>query len=171
MRSQNLPFWALFLVAFLVIQIFGKLLSWVLLPWLATAGLSESVGFIIFFGLLNIFIFEVFVRLQLLQSVQMPKYAPTTVEDWPHLNKDALNYYTSALEQLGFASLGDYSAPTLRGMIRVFIHPQQMCFAEVGQLQGQQIFCALSSSLESNWSVAVTNLTTTPKIQATAYAF
>lgn len=56
-------------------------------------------------------------------------------------------------------------------MIRVFIHPQQMCFAEVGQLQEQQIFCALSSSLDSNWSVAVTNLTTTPKIHATAYAF
>lgn len=68
------------------------------MPWLVTVGLPESVGFTIFFVLLNIFVFEGFVRFQLLQSVQIPKDAPISVKDCPHLNKDALNYYTCELE-------------------------------------------------------------------------
>jgi hypothetical protein len=126
--------------------------------WLISFGLNGFLSFFIISILQNVVLLEFFGKLLIFHAFKPPRFEATKVENWPHINLDALTYYTNELQKLGFTILGDYTAPNIKGMMRLFSHPEFGCFAQVGQLKGHQIFCTISSELEAAWGMSVTNL-------------
>ena len=104
---------------------------------------------------------------KIVRSVPGQYSFPSAVpEQYPMLNRAALDRYTGDFEALGFTRLGDYSlAPSdpsksVPVFVRLFSHPRQQCFAEVGQVfpPGKAPLpfgCAVMSSLEDDWKVTV----------------
>jgi hypothetical protein len=86
--------------------------------------------------------------------------------DFPGLDTEGLEEYTQALEGLGFRQLTDYTPLTElanfpRGFGRLFVHPEEHCFAEINQAfaSGQRVplRCCVMSFLDDGWSVATTD--------------
>jgi hypothetical protein len=171
MNDKKMPRWALILIYIVVFQISGAWIMPVLLSCLKFLGLKgfylSVTGLILQLGL----IYEILGKFSILQAVKPPRFELTKVENWPHVNLDALTYYTEELQGLGFTILGDYTSPTMKGMMRIFAHSELACFAEVSQLVGNQIFCSVSSALEGDWTMAATNLESSTLVRATSYAF
>lgn len=152
------PKWVLVIPAFVAFHILNRWTSRILVFWLISFGLNGFLSFFIIAILQNVVLLEVFCKFLILQAVKPPRFESTKVENWPHFNLDALNYYTNELQKLGFTLLGDFTAPSIKGMMRLFSHPEHVCFAQVGQLTGHQIFCTISSELDADWGMSATNL-------------
>jgi hypothetical protein len=171
MRTKKLTFWKFFLIAFVAIQFLDRLVLPLLWSGLGMLGLPVWAQGLLKLVLPSIIIFETVGRLLLLRALKFSHYEPTQIADWPQLNAEALVYYTDELQKLGFTVLGDYTAPTIKGMMRLHVQPDLACLAEVGQIEGQQIFCTVSSYLEDNWFLAATNLSGTPIALGVGYGF
>jgi hypothetical protein len=152
------PKWALVIPAFVVFHILSRWTNRILIFWLVSFGLNVGLSFFVISIFQVLLIPEIFGKFLILQAVKPPRFEATKVENWPHVNLDALTYYTDELQKLGFRISGDYTAPSVKGMMRLFSHPELGCFAQVGQLTGHQIFCTISSELEEAWGMSVTNL-------------
>ncbi|MEH2275673.1 MAG: hypothetical protein V7K40_13025 [Nostoc sp.] len=111
--------------------------------------------------LINIFpfilFFEVVVKILFSSNISSKlNFVPTQLEALSQIDTKTFNYYTNALESLGFSKISDLelSESTLT-VARLFCHPKHLCFAEVIQTPGRSIvFCAISSGLEQEWSVS-----------------
>jgi hypothetical protein len=103
--------------------------------------------------------------------IQSPRFEQKKTQDWSQFNLDGFTIHTYDLKKLGFIFLGDYTAHKFRETMRLFVNPELACFAEVVQRKGQHIFCTISSELESDWAMAVTNRETTSDERASSYAF
>lgn len=129
----------------------------VILALLAMRFLPWFVHFLSFFGL----------KKKIVGSVPGQYSFPSAVpEQYPMLDREALERYTREFEGLGFTRIGDYSlAPTdptkaIPVFMRLFSHPRQQCFAEIGQVfpPGKTPIpfgCAIMSSLEDDWKITV----------------
>lgn len=82
-------------------------------------------------------------------------------ENFPALDRAALEHYTHELEALGFVHLRDYTVPqpsskyVLPGFGRLFANPALNCFAEVGQVftvKKNPLFAGMSCSIISHFS-------------------
>jgi len=125
-----------------------------------------------FFLLFLIFFLEIVVRFLIWQALPPLQFVSTQPEDHEsYLNQGKLASYTNELQALGFVHLMDYTSPTLEGIARLLGHPQQLCFAEVSQVKNSTMFCSLSSPLEENWILAVSNLSFQTTSSALMYAF
>jgi hypothetical protein len=93
---------------------------------------------------------------------------PAIPDQFPGLDKTALESFTEQFEQLGFNQLGDYSlvpagkALQIPVFLRLFTHPRYQCFAEIGQIfpRGQRpgkFGSALISSMEDGWKLGVSD--------------
>jgi hypothetical protein len=171
MRVDKLPKWVLILIGFITVHIIGKWFIPALLSWLAFLGLHGVPLHLVGLTVFVLLIYETLGKFFILQSVKSPKFEATKVENWPHVNLDGLTYYNNELEKLGFTLLGDYTAPAIKGMLRLFAHPELGCFAEVVQSIGHPIYCEISNELEAGWVMSVTNFDSSPSIRATSYAF
>jgi hypothetical protein len=129
------------------------------------------VSFLLSLLVIPFIIFEVFGKFLLLQTLNPVEYKSADISGWLTANLPELNRYTAELEQLGFVSLGDHAFTESSVMMRVFVHPQEFCFVEVGQLNDLPIICNFICYLEQNWSLAITNRAAMPQADATWYAF
>lgn len=132
-------------------------------PWidstLTAIGVPHLIVQLILLVLPQVLLLEVVLKLLFLSlTFRSPKFVPAQPEDWKGFNQDKLNDDTSELEKLGFVYLTDYRVLSHRVIARLFAHPQKFCFAELGQHEDFPMFCSISSSLEKQWSVAVTNM-------------
>jgi hypothetical protein len=114
---------------------------------------------------------EIVLRLLILSSAKPLKFIATEPEAFGHLDRERLNQQTAELEQLGFVQLSDYTIPGTTAMARLFGHPEQSCFAEVGHVKTLPMFCSISSPLEQDWSLSVTDTKSRPMLRAISYAF
>ena len=104
---------------------------------------------------------------KIVRSVPGQYSFPSAVpEQYPMLDREALERYTRDFEAIGFTRIGDYSlAPTdparaIPVFMRLFSHPRQQCFAEIGQVfppgkASLPFGCAIMSSLEDDWKVTM----------------
>jgi hypothetical protein len=134
--------------------------GWYLLLVLALLGLRFLPLFAHFLPFLGL-------KKKILRSVPGQYSFPSAVpEQYPMLDREALERYTRDFEAIGFTRIGDYSlAPTdparaIPVFVRLFSHPRQQCFAEIGQVfpPGKAPLpfgCAIMSSLEDDWKVTV----------------
>ncbi|MFN6465977.1 MAG: hypothetical protein RMZ41_029730 [Nostoc sp. DedVER02] len=104
-----------------------------------------------------IILFEVVAKIAFLSTISSKlNFTTTQLEALSQIDAKTFNYYTNALESLGFARISDLelSESTLT-VARVFCHPKHFCFAEVVQTPGRSsVFCDISSGLEQEWSVS-----------------
>lgn len=102
-------------------------------------------------------------KLQLLQAIPNEwQFQVAVLADYPQLDLSWLQQQTTNLESLGFVQLMDYNVDSGHGFARCFAHPQQYCFAEIGQIfqkNGEAIAInnSIFSLLEQDWIVAVIN--------------
>jgi hypothetical protein len=152
------PKWVLVIPVLLAFHISGRWTNRILFFWLMSFGINGFLSFFMISILHVVLLLEIFCRFLILQAVKPHRFEAIKVENWPHVNLDALTYYTNELQKLGFTILGDYATPSVKGIMRLFAHPEFVCFAQVGQLTGHQIFCTISSELEAGWEISATNL-------------
>ncbi|BAZ49090.1 hypothetical protein NIES4103_17010 [Nostoc sp. NIES-4103] len=102
-------------------------------------------------------------KLQLLQSIPNEwQFKVAVLADYPQLDLSWLQQQTTNLESLGFVQLMDYNVDSGNGFARCFAHPQEYCFAEIGQIfqkngEAIAINSSIFSLLEQDWIVAVIN--------------
>lgn len=91
---------------------------------------------------------------------------PVSADEVAGLNRTALADLTTQLEELGFVHRLDYrvrkgTAPP-EGFARVFVHPDERCFAEIMApgvvAPDQPLFVAINSHLQSDWSLGTSNI-------------
>lgn len=96
------------------------------------------------------------------------QFLPTTPDQFPGLDVEALRRYTEAFESLGFVRLRDYTLAddsvklVATSFGRLFANRERGCFAEVGQVfpKGKKpmpMGCMLGSLMEDGWSLATTD--------------
>jgi hypothetical protein len=134
--------------------------SWYLPLLLALLGLRFLPLFTHFLPFLGL-------KKKIVRSVPGRYSFPSAVpEQYPMLDREALDRYTRDFEGLGFTRIGDYSlapadpAKPIPVFVRLFSHPRQQCFAETGQVfppgkTPMPFGCAIMSSLEEDWKVTV----------------
>ena len=119
-----------------------------------------------------IVLLEIVLKFLFWQALPPLKFVSTSPEQHePFLNREILEHYTIELEELGFVQLMDYTSPSMQGMARLFAHPKELCFVEIGQVKTVPMFCSISSDLQNNWTLAVTNLPFQTLSSAIRYAF
>ncbi len=96
------------------------------------------------------------------------QFLPTTPDQFPRLDTEALRRYTERFESLGFVHLRDYTLADDRVTLaassfgRLFANRERGCFAEVGQVfpNGKKTMpmgCVVASLMEDGWSLATTD--------------
>lgn len=95
------------------------------------------------------------------------EFAQAYPDQFPLLDRATLEKWTEELQGLGFEWSQDYrnasrtpsSAP---GMARLFLHKEQRCYAEIGQLfpEGKPpiVWCSIMSHLDGDWQLSTSNL-------------
>ena len=150
--------WVFFaIIAFL--ELWRRFLSSLVIWFLYWVGIPIEVLPLIW-RILNVIVpLEICLRAIILQISLTPlDVIPTDMGAWEHVEKERLHEYEESQVALGFAKLLDYSIPnSTKSAARLFFHPSYQCFAEVGQVDGLPIFCSLSSCLENDYVVGVTD--------------
>ena len=129
---------------------------------LLVAGLARF-SFVI--DLLRIFGLKKRLATNIASSYSIP---PAVPEQFPALDRSALQKYTDELEHLGFTRLGDFSlVPSGKALqipvfLRLFTHARHQCFAEIGQVfprgqSAQKFGCAIMSGMEDEWKITVSD--------------
>ncbi|MHC5594775.1 MAG: hypothetical protein ACYTXC_02190 [Nostoc sp.] len=104
-----------------------------------------------------IIFFEVVGKIVFLSTISSKlKFLPAHLESLSQIDIKTFNYYTNALESLGFTRISDLElSESSLTVARIFSHPKHFCFAEVIQTPGRSsVFCAIGSPLEQEWSVS-----------------
>jgi hypothetical protein len=167
MLKNKIKIWATTIVAVMGWNIISPFIFFWISGILYRVGLSPLIVEPILIMLPVVLFLEVFIKLLLIPSLPHLKFIPARPESFRNLNKNRLDVYTAELEALGFVHLTDYTIPSLQGMARLFAHPQEYCFAEIGQVNSLPMFCSISCQLENQWILATTN----SRFSATGYAF
>jgi hypothetical protein len=133
---------------------FSKLLSF-----------PSVIGVIISFSLIvfPLIWFLPYLKSQMLQA--MPdewQFKVGVIADYPQLDLAWLQQQTNDLESLGFVQLMDCKVEVGTGFTRCFAHPQQYCFAEIGQYwpeTGEKniYHCTIFSLLDRDWAIGEIN--------------
>ncbi|MBW4565853.1 MAG: hypothetical protein KME32_33180 [Mojavia pulchra JT2-VF2] len=103
------------------------------------------------------------VKIQMLRATPNEwQFKVAVIADYPQLDLNWLQQQTTILESLGFVQLMDYNVDPGNGFARCFAHPQQYCFAEIGQiftLKEDKLAknCTFHSSLSQDWSLTAIN--------------
>ena len=91
------------------------------------------------------------------------QFIPVDADEFPQLDINSLQEYTDALESAGFVQLIDFTIVSeSRCFVRLFVHPQHYCWAEVGQIffkskKPMPIAASITNALEPNWSLSTTD--------------
>jgi hypothetical protein len=95
------------------------------------------------------------------------EFLPAKAEQYKKLDTEALARWTEEFTALGFTHLMDYRVDTeienhAKGFARLFVHPEEHCFAEINQGfssggQASPIGCNLSTYLDDGWSFSTGN--------------
>src|SRR5262249_19841949 len=98
------------------------------------------------------------------------EFYPAGVEDFPRLDVESVEYYSRALEELGFVPFQEFTLKSdvqnfSTGYARQFLHPRHQVVAEVNQvfpppntsMKPTKVRCVLLSLLEDNWYLGTTN--------------
>ena len=104
-------------------------------------------------------------RLFLRKMPRWIKILPASPEQFPALDIEAFQRYTSELETLGFVVLLDYTFESdanrenLSSLGRVFVHADQNCFAEVhqvfsGGISRTAVGCTIISTMDDGWGLS-----------------
>lgn len=171
MAKNQIITWTTPVTAFIAWNFFGSYVSSWIYYSLTNIGVPIPIVRLIMMALPIILLWEVLAKFLLWQSIAPSKFVSTQAEAWSELNQDELNRYTSELERLGFVRLTDYTFPSSQSMARLFAHPQQYCFAEVGQVSKFPMFCSISCALEKDWCLTVSNISSNRRLSAISYAF
>ena len=120
-----------------------------------------------------ILLLEVVAKCLLFKAVPPFVVQKTNLDAHRHLNLDLDRFhaYCGNLEAIGFKKITDYTSPAIQGMARLFYFPQDNCYAEVGMLAGNPVFCSIVSGLERGWFVAATNNNPSTSIKAISCVF
>lgn len=127
--------------------------------------LPDMIGFTIVIALVifPLLWFLSNLKLQLLQATPNEwQFKVAVLADYSQLDLSWLQQQTTTLESLGFVQLMDYKVDPGTGFARCFAHPEEYCFAEIGQIfqkTGEVIAnnCCVFSLLQQDWVVAVIN--------------
>jgi hypothetical protein len=158
-------------IALSILNILTRLFGHTTYSTLIGLGVPRSL-IILGLNLLPLLLFnEIVLRLLILSTIKPIKFIATEPEQFQHLDREKLDRHTAELEQLGFIQLIDYTIPGTTAMARLFGHPEQSCFAEVGHVKTLPMFCSISSPLEQDWGLVVTDATSRPMLRAISYAF
>ncbi|QLE39159.1 hypothetical protein FD723_00635 [Nostoc sp. C052] len=133
--------------------------------------IPASICYIFIIVLPFVLFFEIFVKILLLSTISSKlKFLPAHLESLSQIDIKTFNYYTNALESLGFTRISDLElSESSLTVARIFSHPKHFCFAEVMQTPGRSsVFCAIGSALEKEWSVSFRD---NSFIHAIVYAF
>lgn len=109
------------------------------------------------------------IRDQILQGIpERLEFGQAYPDQYPQLDRETFQQWTEQLQELGFQWASDYrpaNAPASwpPGIARLFVHPEQRCYAEVAQVfpaNGQPIgpWCAVLSYMEADWQLATSNV-------------
>lgn len=155
--------------------IIGSLLIWRFIsPLFYIALLSLGIGQFAIGPILgiahHIFLMEIVCRVLFYQVLHPLTYVPANL-DWSQHHKNELVRYTAELEKLGFIKLMDYTAPTLNGAARLLGHPENFCFAEIGQVGSTPVTCTMFTFLEQQWALRITNMPNQRLVNAVWFAF
>lgn len=159
-------------VSFVLAFIFGAFLSEIVRHYLTAifTGLAGPESLILIFvpvvGLwiivvLSLLLFAKPVFLQ--EQSKEQQFIPVDADEFPQLDINSLQEYTDALESAGFVQVIDFTIVSeSRCFVRLFVHPQHYCWAEVGQifLKSQKpmpIAASITNALEPNWSLSTTD--------------
>jgi hypothetical protein len=87
------------------------------------------------------------------------KFTPIQLETLPQIDINSFNYYTNALESLGFVRLSDLQLSEYTIIVaRIFSHPEHLCIVEILQvIERPLVLCAITSLLEQEWSISFRN--------------
>ena len=175
MNKHQIITWTTIAIAFIAWNFFGSYVSSWIYYSLTNIGFPIPIVKLIVMALPIILIWvllcELVIKFLFWQAVVPPNYVYAQAEVWLELNQDELNRYTSDLEKLGFVRLTDYTLTSSQSMARLFAHPEQFCFAEVGKVSNMPMFCSISCALEERWYLAVTNMSPNRQMSAISYAF
>jgi hypothetical protein len=159
--------WGVIIGSFLIWQIISPLLYVVLL----SLGLPQfAIGPILGLAQL-IFIMEIVFRILFCQVLLPLTFIPADLKTWPKHYQDELVRHTTELEKLGFIKLMDFTSPSMNGAARLLGHPENFCFAEIGQVGSIPVTCTMFTFLEDRWALRVTNAPNQKLINAVWFAF
>lgn len=88
-------------------------------------------------------------------------------DQYPGLDRVSLERWTEKLQDLGFEWSQDFRPVNPPpgwppGMARLFVHKQQRCYAEIGQVfppgRPPLVWCSVTSYLDDGWSLSTSNL-------------
>ena len=93
---------------------------------------------------------------------------PAVPEQFPAIDRSALDKYSSDLQSLGFVQLGDFSlvpngkVTTIPAFVRLFRHTREKCYAEILQVfpprgRMRKAYCAFVSTMEDGWKIVVSD--------------
>jgi len=160
------------IILYAIAFIFGAFL-WPFLTYYLTAifkGLARPESLILIF--VPVMVLWIIVILSLLLSAKPVflqelskdlEFVPVDADEFPQLDINSLQRYTDALESAGFVQLTDFTIVSEnRCFVRLFVHPQHYCWAEVGQMffkskKPMPIAASITSALEPNWSLSTTD--------------
>ncbi len=163
-----------YIVAICFWILWDKIVAKVILGFLLNLKfIPPNISYVIVFFLPFVLLYELVAKLLMLQTIpDKPKFVPIQLEEIPEVDRTNLDAYTISLESLGFVKLIDIKvSESSLLVIRVFSHPEYLCFAEVNQVVGRiPINCIIDSVLEKNWTVSFSNRELN-LLAATNYAF
>lgn len=170
MLKNRLITWAVFIAAFIAWDFLSRpIIAWVYLS-LSQLGLPIFIIQEILFILALEIVVKFFVWS--VHASSPAKFVPTEIESWQHLDREKLARYTAELEQLGFIQLTDFTLQSTQMVVRLFVHPQKFCFAEVIHARGSSMLCSLVCYLEQHWSLTTIKRLFPPTFtSAISYAF
>ena len=156
----------LFALLFTVVwALFGKpFFSWLFDEF----GVPSPTGRVLLSLLRWIFLLEIVAKLLLIVAAKPKDFVPAQVESLTVQDRSELERYTAELEALGFVRLTDYTIDSTEAIARLFSHPREFCFAEIGRAGNLPTFCSMSCHLEQRWLLATTNQNA---LSAISYAF
>lgn len=95
------------------------------------------------------------------------EFRSVDLNDYPYRNVKGIEDYNSALVDLGFMWLGDFTAvapafQNMRSFTRLYYHLGQQCSAEISQAwvlgsDAVPLRCVIGSNMEEGWSLSTTN--------------
>jgi hypothetical protein len=106
---------------------------------------------------------EVVGKIAILSVLSPKQHIATAAQDWPDIDHHKLEDYTLSLKDLGFKPVLDFTYEKEDYMLRLFMHPQEACLAEVGQLKNQPMAVHFMTVWEQGWALGVGNSARNPK--------
>lgn len=158
MTRYRMTFWLSFLVLMITTSAWGQFVTWLtesLASQYADRGIWVALALLILPLVLWVFWFflslEIYLKFQFLRALANHPPTLTTPAHWPNLDPAILQEHSQTFEKIGYTWLTDFTYPNQPGLIRLMVHSQAGCMAEIGQLERQPVNVSISSPLEQGW--------------------